>query len=151
MDLIDEKSVWLDVEIATRDEMLAFLSAHAVKLGIAEDEGALLSSFLEREAEGSTGMIEGFAIPHAKNRTVHRAAVMVVRSSRPIADWESMDDRPITVAVALLVPDAEAGSTHLELLSAVAVALMRADFRERIRGALGAAEVSCLVNERLER
>ncbi len=90
--------------VENRDAALALISERAVEAGIAEDSAALYAAFLKREAEGTTGMVEGFAIPHAKSDTVKAAQVMVLKSSEGIASWETMDESPVTCAIALLVP-----------------------------------------------
>ena len=109
--------------VENRDAALALISERAVEAGIAEDSAALYAAFLKREAEGTTGMVEGFAIPHAKSDTVKTAQVMVLKSSEGIASWETMDGSPVTCAIALLVPESEAGTSHLQILSKVATAL----------------------------
>lgn len=78
--------------VENRDAALALISERAVEAGIAEDSAALYAAFLKREAEGTTGMVEGFAIPHAKSDTVKTAQVMVLKSSEGIASWETMDE-----------------------------------------------------------
>ena len=43
---------------------------------------------------------------------IKRAAVMVVNNNRAL-EWPSFDDKPVDVAISLLVPDGEAGTTHI--------------------------------------
>ena len=135
--------------LTTRDEALAFISTSAVELGIATDADALKQAFLSREAEGTTAMTEGFAIPHAKTDAVKQASVMVVKTGEGITDWESPDGAPVTCAIALLVPEAEAGDTHIKLLSKVAQALMDDEFRAALKAKQDANEIAQLINERL--
>ena len=94
-------------------------------------------------------MMDGFSVPHAKTDAIKDAAVIVTRFVAPIADWESIDGTEITVGIALLVPDAEAGSTHIALLAQIARALMDEGFREVIRTATEPSQVSELINDRL--
>lgn len=95
-------------------------------------------------------MVDGFAVPHAKSAAIDRASVIVIRFAGDIADWETIDDTKVNLAIALLVPDAEAGTTHLTLLTQLARALMDDDFRSGIRSAVEPAEVAGLINARLE-
>lgn len=83
-----------------------------------------MNAFLAREAEGTTGMMEGFAIPHAKSDAITEAAVIVVKDDSGVTGWDTMDGAPVNVAIALLIPGAQAGTTHLKILSKVAEALM---------------------------
>ena len=135
--------------VENRDAALALISERAVEAGIAEDSAALYAAFLKREAEGTTGMVEGFAIPHAKSDTVKAAQVMVLKSSEGIASWETMDESPVTCAIALLVPESEAGTSHLQILSKVATALTYEAFRAAVKSADDPAAIAKLINERL--
>lgn len=135
--------------VENRDAALALISERAVEAGIAEDSAALYAAFLKREAEGTTGMIEGFAIPHAKSDTVKTAQVMVLKSSEGIASWETMDESPVTCAIALLVPESEAGTSHLQILSKVATALTDEAFRAAVKSTDDPAAIAKLINERL--
>lgn len=135
--------------VENRDAALALISERAVEAGIAEDSAALYAAFLKREAEGTTGMVEGFAIPHAKSDTVKAAQVMVLKSSEGIASWETMDESPVTCAIALLVPESEAGTSHLQILSKVATALTDEAFRAAVKSTDDPAAIAKLINERL--
>ena len=135
--------------VENRDAALALISERAVEAGIAEDSAALYAAFLKREAEGTTGMVEGFAIPHAKSDTVKTAQVMVLKSSEGIASWETMDESPVTCAIALLVPESEAGTSHLQILSKVATALTDEAFRAAVKSTDDPAAIVKLINERL--
>lgn len=132
-----------------RDEALSYLADRAVELGIAEDAGELVSAFLRREAEGTTGMMDGYAIPHAKSATVKRTAVLVLRSAQGVYGWETMDELPVTVAIALLVPAAQEGATHLKLLAKVAEALMDDGFRASVKAAADERAVAGIVSSYL--
>lgn len=149
-DFVKPEQVLLDVTCETKDAALEMLSKKAAELGIAESEEAAKAAFDAREEEGTTGMMDGFAVPHAKSAAIKRAAVIVQRFASPVTDWEAIDDSPITLAIALLVPDGEAGSTHITLLSQVARALMDTEFRAAIREASDPAAVADLINGRLD-
>lgn len=146
---VKASNVFCGQTVENRDAALALISERAVEAGIAEDSAALYAAFLKREAEGTTGMVEGFAIPHAKSDTVKAAQVMVLKSSEGIASWETMDESPVTCAIALLVPESEAGTSHLQILSKVATALTDEAFRAAVKSADDPAAIAKLINERL--
>ncbi|MBS5735409.1 MAG: PTS sugar transporter subunit IIA [Collinsella intestinalis] len=148
-EFVKPAQVLLDLDCTTKDEVLSLLSDKALELGITDDRDAVKAAFDAREEEGSTGMMDGFSVPHAKTDAIKDAAVIVTRFVAPIADWESIDGTEITVGIALLVPDAEAGSTHIALLAQIARALMDEGFREVIRTATEPSQVSELINDRL--
>lgn len=143
------ENVFVAEDFASRDEALSFVSNQAVKAGIANDADAVMNAFLAREAEGTTGMMEGFAIPHAKSDAITEAAVIVVKDDSGVTGWDTMDGAPVNVAIALLIPGAQAGTTHLKILSKVAEALMDEGFRATVKGSTDAAEIAKTINARL--
>ena len=148
-DFVKVENVFVAEDFASRDEALSFVSNQAVKAGIAGDADAVMNAFLAREAEGTTGMMEGFAIPHAKSDAITEAAVVVVKDESGVTGWDTMDGAPVNVAIALLIPGAQAGTTHLKILSKVAEALMDEDFRATVKGSTDAAEIAKTINARL--
>lgn len=149
VDFVEVENVFVAEDFASRDEALSFVSNQAVKAGIASDADAVMNAFLAREAEGTTGMMEGFAIPHAKSDAITEAAVIVVKDESGVTGWDTMDGAPVNVAIALLIPGAQAGTTHLKILSKVAEALMDEDFRATVKGSTDAAEIAKTINARL--
>nr|WP_329740224.1 fructose-specific PTS transporter subunit EIIC [Enorma massiliensis] len=147
-DFVKPEQVFVGESFASRDELLTFVSKKAVEQGIAQDADELMSAFIAREDMGTTGMTDNFAIPHAKSTTVTNAAVMAIKTF-DIAGWETLDQKPVEVAIALLIPDTEAGTTHLKLLSKVAEALMDDEFRSAVKGTDDAATIAKLINDRL--
>lgn len=148
-DFVKVENVFVAEDFASRDEALSFVSNQAVKAGIASDADAVMNAFLAREAEGTTGMMEGFAIPHAKSDAITEAAVIVVKDESGVTGWDTMDGAPVNVAIALLIPGAQAGTTHLKILSKVAEALMDEDFRDTVKGSTDAVEIAKTINARL--
>ena len=148
-EIFNPEHVALGVEVSTKVEALKLLAAEAIRLGLAEDEQAVLAAYDAREEEGATGLIEGFSIPHAKTAAITRAGVLVQTFAQPVDDWETLDASKVTCAISLLIPEAEAGSTHIKLLSKVAVMIMDEDFRESFRNATSAQEIADLIDIRL--
>ena len=137
--------VFLGNTATSVDEVLLFLSEKAVELGITDDVESTLEAFKNREAEGTMG---GFAIPHCKSDIVKQAAVMVVKFSGEVA-WSSMDNAPIKCAIALLIPAAQAGDVHLQLLSHVAVLVMDEHFRADVLASDDPEQIAARLNEGL--
>lgn len=127
-DYVKSSHVFLDNPAKNVDEALEFLSKKMVELGYADDEKAMLDAFKARESEGTTGMMDGFAIPHATSDAIKQTAVLLVKFAGDI-EWESMDKKPIKVAIEICTPREEKGTTHLQLLSEVAIMLTKESFR----------------------
>lgn len=78
-DILKKEHVFLDVEIDSQKDAFKFIAKEAKRLGIVSSETALVKGYENREAEGSTGFEDGFAIPHARIKEAKQAAVFVVR------------------------------------------------------------------------
>ncbi len=132
-DFVKAEDVLVNQNASSREEVLRAISQKAVELGVTKDADATYDAFMAREKMGETGMTDGFAVPHAKSSVIDQAAVIVYKNSTPL-DWPSFDGKPVDVAISLLVPDGEAGTTHIKLLSKTAVLLMRDQFKALVRG-----------------
>lgn len=145
-DFVTEKHVFVQQDLADRVEVLRFICARARELGIISDADQVFEAFLAREAMGETGMTDGFAVPHAKSEAVREASVIVVKTTQPL-DWPSFDEKPVDIALALLVPDEEAGTTHIKLLSKTAILLMDSQFKATVRSTNDPAIIARAINE----
>lgn len=108
------------LKAATKDEAVAELLNALVIHGAADltRESALLEAFLEREKVASTGIGNGLAIPHIKNKFAEKMAVAVGLSDQGI-DFGAHDSQPAKVVVMWICPPAET-QTHLALMRALA-------------------------------
>lgn len=149
IDFVKSSQVFLGCPAATVDDALEFLADKAAELGIVNDRDAVLAAFRAREAEGTTGMMSGFAIPHCKSATVNASSVMVVKFAGDVA-WDSMDGQPIRTAIALLVPEGKVGTEFLKMLSKVAVMLMDEEFRGKVSATDDPEAIAAIINEGLE-
>ncbi|EOL46400.1 fructose PTS transporter subunit IIA [Enterococcus caccae] len=148
MVLVSAQHVFIEVALDTKTSALQFLAESARKLQLTTDSSAVLTSFNDREKEGSTGMMDGFAIPHAKNPTIKEASVLIVKAKKPI-EWDSLDGQLTEVIIALLIPEHEAGTIHLKLLSKVARLLMKTEFKQQLKHLESSAEIATYVNQQL--
>lgn len=149
IDFVKEKGVFVNQDLDSREDFLHFISEKALELGIASSVSEVYDALVAREEMGETGMTDGFAVPHAKCDAIKEAAVLVVKNSRPV-EWPSFDDKPVDVAIALLVPGAETGTTHIKLLSKTAVLLMRDQFKRLLHGTDDRGAIADAINAGLD-
>ena len=126
-DFVKEDNVFVNQDAESREAVLRFIADRAAELGITD----------------------GFAVPHAKTDAIKRAAVIVVKNNRAL-EWPSFDDKPVDVAISLLVPDGEAGTTHIKLLSKTAVLLMREEFKNLVRSTDDRKAIADAINAGIE-
>lgn len=147
MDFVSDDQVLLGREAESRHELLRMLCAQAEALGIVKDDEAAYQAFLAREELGATGLTEGFAVPHAKSATIVRPAVMVWKNKTAVP-WPSFDEKPVDIAVALFVPEANR-EEHIRLLSKTAVLLMDSAFRTMLRESEDAHTIASAISDAL--
>ena len=145
---VSEENVLLNQQATTKEEALRTISDAAARLGVADDADAVYTAFLAREEIDKTGMVDGFAVPHCKTDAVKSAAVIIFKNAQPV-EWPSLDDKPVDIAMALLIPDSEAGTTHLRLLSKAAMLLMDDNFKSKLRESNDAADLAATLNVEL--
>ncbi|MER5935187.1 fructose-specific PTS transporter subunit EIIC [Streptomyces sp. NPDC002054] len=102
--------------------------------GNVRDVDELVRVALAREAQGTTGLGESIAIPHAKTDAVSRPTVGFARSSEGI-EWGSLDGTKARLIFMISVPEAAAGDEHLRILALLSRKLMNPDFRDRLQSA----------------
>jgi PTS system nitrogen regulatory IIA component len=91
----------------------------------------LFRRFLARERLGSTGIGHGIAIPHCRISSASGAIGALITLTQPV-EYDSIDAEPVDILFAMLVPE-EAHDEHLKNLAALASALTRSEFRQRLR------------------
>lgn len=130
------------VEIASKKRLLEVLSDLLVSDDSPLTPEAVFEHLLERERLGSTGLGHGIALPHARMKDVTEAtgAMVLLRND---VEFDAIDDQPVDVAFALLVPES-ANETHLQLLSGLATVFSDAEFRDGLRKCASAAEMMAL-------
>ncbi|MGX7205278.1 fructose PTS transporter subunit IIA [Enterococcus pingfangensis] len=148
MGIIQEENIFLKQTLTTQKEVFEFLVKQAKHLAISTDEHQVYQKLVERENEGTTGMMDGFSIPHAKDQSISEPSIVIVTLEQGI-EWNSLDGQLINFVIALFIPDSEAGTTHLKLLSAVARLLMRNEVTEQLKAARSKKEIATLLNEKI--
>ncbi|MGN5378937.1 fructose-specific PTS transporter subunit EIIC [Streptomyces lasalocidi] len=102
--------------------------------GRVADVDELVASALRREEQGTTGLGEEIAIPHAKTDAVSAPVVGFARSAEGI-EWGSLDGTKARLVFMIAVPEAAAGDEHLRILALLSRKLMDPGFRERLSAA----------------
>ncbi len=133
VDLLKEQSIDLAVQVADKPAALDKLVALMAAGGNLADAAKYKSCVLAREAEGSTGIGEGIAIPHAKTDAVRTPglAAMVVPQG---VEFDSLDGEPAKLFFLIAAPDTE-DNVHLDVLSRLSMLLMDDDFRTELLAA----------------
>ena len=141
-DILELRNIQVDVAVTSRNDALKYLADFAVKNKLANDSDAVYDSYLKREKEGSTGMTDGFAIPHAQSAAIAKSSMIVLKLKEPI-DWQSLDGKKIDTVISFLIPESDSNA-HLQYLSNTAKLLTHEDFIVRLKKANTPEEIQAL-------
>ncbi|RGU74006.1 PTS sugar transporter subunit IIA [Holdemanella biformis] len=138
--MIEDNYIFLNEDYKSKQELLSFIAAKAEELNICDTKEGLLEDLLAREAEFSTGLQDGFAIPHARSSHVKKVSVFFIRN-KSVLDWETLDDSEVHYLFALLVPKENEGNIHLQMISKLATCLLEDDFKDKIKSTSDKSEL----------
>jgi PTS system nitrogen regulatory IIA component len=97
------------------------------------DTGLILEPLLARENLGSTGLGQGFALPHARIAALDQFFCLFAKLLKPVP-FAAVDDNPVDLIFLLLIP-ANCGSDHLKALAAISRHLRDKVLMEQLRKA----------------
>jgi 2-O-A-mannosyl-D-glycerate PTS system EIIABC component len=117
----------------SKQEVIQYLVKQLGDEGKLTNPDEFLLSVLDREKLSPTGFEGGLAIPHGKSTAVKEAAFAIATLESPLTDWESIDpNNKVQLVILLAIPENEAGSTHLTLLSEFVKRLSDESYKNRL-------------------
>jgi fructose-specific phosphotransferase system IIA component len=129
-DLLTEELVVTNLDGNSKDDIInAIVEVVATSPKVLDKEKVRAAVF-ERETIMSTGVGDGFAIPHGKTDAVSDIVGAFAVTAEPI-DYESLDEKPVRL-VFLLVSKANMVGPHIKLLSKISRLMNKADFRNKL-------------------
>lgn len=143
-DLIKPEQVLIVPRANDKEQLLRDLAQRAAS-ALKKDVAAILQPLLARESLGSTGLGQGFALPHARIEGIDRFFCLFAKLAKPVP-FEAVDDKPVDLVFLLLIP-ANAGSDHLTALAAISRHLRDKTFMENLRKAKTPAALYGLIVE----
>ena len=145
VDLLKVESIDLKAKPQNKAAALEHLITLMERGGNIADKEEYKACVLRREEEGSTGIGEGIAIPHAKTSAVKAPglAAMLVQDG---VDFDSLDGEPAKLFFLIAAPDTE-DNVHLDVLSHLSMLLMNDDFRSELLKAGSAKEFLSVIDK----
>ncbi len=131
--------VLYDTPISSKKRLLEELALLLSKGSTALNKDIVFRTLTERERLGSTGIGGGIALPHGRLNGINQCIAAVIRVKEPL-NFDALDEQPIRLAIALLVP-ADASQQHLKILSGLAHLFSKTRRRELILRAQDAASL----------
>ncbi|HFR3766614.1 TPA: fructose-specific PTS transporter subunit EIIC [Streptococcus suis] len=138
-DVLKKDVMLLDLQATSKEAVIDEMIASLVEKGYVTDFDVFKTGIMNREAQTTTGLGDGIAMPHAKNAAVKEATVLFAKSNKGV-DYASLDGQPTDLFFMIAAPEG-ANDTHLAALAELSKYLMKAGFADRLRAATNPEEV----------
>ncbi|KAB0289383.1 PTS 2-O-a-mannosyl-D-glycerate transporter subunit IIABC [Vibrio fortis] len=144
--LTNKSLVNLQTTFSSREEAINALAEQLDQQGKLHDKQQYLDAVFAREAQGPTALGEGLAVPHGKTDAVKEAGFAVATLKQDMK-WKGLDeDEDVNLIFLIAIPNAEAGSTHMHLLTELTTTLVDDEVREAVLKATTAEEIFALLD-----
>lgn len=138
-DLLNKEVMILDLKATSKEAAIDEMITNLVDKGVVTDFDTFKTGIMNREAQTSTGLGDGIAMPHSKNAAVKEATVLFAKSATGV-DYDALDGAPVDLFFMIAAPDG-ANDTHLAALAELSKYLLKEGFDAKLRGVSSADEV----------
>ncbi|MGM0108507.1 PTS fructose transporter subunit IIABC [Enterococcus sp. AZ172] len=132
-DLMIKDAMIMDLQAIDKKGAIDEMVQKMYDAGRISDIETYKQGILAREAQTSTGLGDGIAMPHAKNAAVKEATVLFAKSNKGV-DYEALDGQPTFLFFMIAAPEG-ANDTHLQALAALSRLLIDPDFVGKLKEA----------------
>ncbi|MFR4286399.1 MAG: fructose-specific PTS transporter subunit EIIC [Enterococcus italicus] len=144
-DLLVKDAMIMDLKATEKRPAINEMVQKLYDTGRISDIAVFKEGILNREAQTSTGLGDGIAMPHAKNAAVKEATVLFAKSKHGV-DYEALDGQPTYLFFMIAAPEG-ANDTHLQALAALSRQLIDPDFVGKLKQADSPEQVQSLFAE----
>lgn len=141
-ELLSKDCMILDLEASSKRDAIDQMVHKLYQAGRIDNEEVFKEGILNREAQTSTGLGDGIAMPHAKNSAVKQPTVLFARSKNGV-DYQALDGQPVYLFFMIAAPEG-ANDTHLQALASLSGLLMNPDFTAELKSVSTPDEVIAL-------
>ncbi|HEL1643864.1 TPA: PTS sugar transporter subunit IIA [Streptococcus suis] len=138
-DVLRKDVMLLDLQATSKEAVIDEMIASLVEKGYVTDFDVFKTGIMNREAQTTTGLGDGIAMPHAKNAAVKEATVLFAKSNKGV-DYASLDGQPTDLFFMIAAPEG-ANDTHLAALAELSKYLMKPGFADKLRSVSSPEEV----------
>lgn len=132
-DVLNKNVMLFDLQATDKEGVINEMVQSLVDNGVVTDFDTFKAGIMNREAQTSTGLGDGIAMPHSKNEAVKEATVLFAKSNKSV-DYASLDGQPTDLFFMIAAPEG-ANDTHLAALAELSKYLMKPGFADKLRQA----------------
>ncbi|HFI0400331.1 PTS fructose transporter subunit IIABC [Streptococcus suis] len=144
-DVLRKDVMLLDLQATSKEAVIDEMIASLVDKGYVTDFEVFKTGIMNREAQTTTGLGDGIAMPHAKNAAVKEATVLFAKSNKGV-DYASLDGQPTDLFFMIAAPEG-ANDTHLAALAELSKYLMKPGFADKLRSVSSPEEVIAVFDD----
>lgn len=144
-DLLNKNVMIMDLKATTKEAAIDEMITSLVDNGVVTDFDMFKTGIMNREAQTSTGLGDGIAMPHSKNAAVKEPTVLFAKSSAGV-DYEALDGQPVYLFFMIAAPDG-ANDTHLAALAELSKYLLKPGFADQLKKATTPDQVIATFND----
>lgn len=134
--LTNKNLIMIDAVFENRIDAIRQMTRKLADEGKLLDQNAFFNAVMHRENEGPTCLGEGLAVPHGKSVAVKEPVFAAAFIKKGDLMWQGLDgDEPVEMVFLLAIPPADAGSTHIAILTELSSTLVSENFRRRLKAA----------------
>ena len=130
-DVLNKNVMLFDLQATDKEGVINEMVQSLVDNGVVTDFDTFKAGIMNREAQTSTGLGDGIAMPHSKNEAVKEATVLFAKSNKGV-DYASLDGQPTDLFFMIAAPEG-ANDTHLAALAELSKYLMKPGFADKLR------------------
>ena len=130
-DVLNKNVMLFDLQATDKEGVINEMVQSLVDNGVVTDFETFKTGIMNREAQTSTGLGDGIAMPHSKNEAVKEATVLFAKSNKGV-DYASLDGQPTDLFFMIAAPEG-ANDTHLAALAELSKYLMKPGFADKLR------------------
>lgn len=147
-DLLREDLMILELDATEKGSVIDEMIDRLDERGVISDREGFKEGILAREAQTSTGLGDGIAMPHSKNAAVKEPAVLFAKSSKGV-DYASLDGEPVELFFMIAAPEGE-NNVHLEVLASLSRKLVDPNVIAELKKAEKAEDVHAIFADKEE-
>ena len=132
-DVLNKNVMLFDLQATDKEGVINEMVQSLVDNGVVTDFETFKTGIMNREAQTSTGLGDGIAMPHSKNEAVKEATVLFAKSNKGV-DYASLDGQPTDLFFMIAAPEG-ANDIHLAALAELSKYLMKPGFADKLRQA----------------
>lgn len=132
-DVLNKNVMLFDLQATDKEGVINEMIQSLADNGVVTDFETFKAGIMNREAQTSTGLGDGIAMPHSKNEAVKEATVLFAKSNKGV-DYASLDGQPTDLFFMIAAPEG-ANDTHLAALAELSKYLMKPGFADKLRQA----------------